>query len=133
MGNWACAGVWPAESWAAPPGWGRAAEGPGRNRARPAVRAAMPPRAVRNERRRMRVLLEAWARNGSGQLLDDADGRAVDLPSRRQWPSSANHVLAQPALEVAVVDQEVVVEQGVGEDHVTGLEGAVHRSQEGGF
>src|SRR5436309_2422179 len=81
MGNWACAGVWPAESWAAPPGWGRAAEGPGRKRARPAVRAAMPPRAVRNERRRMSGLLEAWARNGSGQPLDDAGGRAVDLPS----------------------------------------------------
>src|SRR4051794_29497146 len=99
MGNWACAGAWPAESWAAPPCRGRAAEGPGRNRAKPAVRAAMPPRAVRNDRRRMRVLLEAWARNGSGQLLDDAEGRAVDLPSRRQCPPSANHVLTQPALE----------------------------------
>src|SRR5439155_27243374 len=87
MGNWACAEAWPAESWVLPPCWGRDVEGPGRNRARPASRAAVPPRAVRNDRRRMSGLLEAWARNGSGQLLDDAHGRAVDLPSSRQWPA----------------------------------------------
>src|SRR4051794_28980121 len=66
MGNWAVPSGLAAGAWAARPSRGPAGEGPGRSRARPAVRVAAPARAAARGVRRMAVLLRE---DGEGECV----------------------------------------------------------------